>query len=1435
MTIIITLSFAGNETGPFDLYSDATGFATPFAQNVSKAALLAGYQVEAPDGTTVVRLYSFQFLCAGEYVDIYSCATPNCDFAGTIICPVTTTTTTSSSSTTTTSTTYFPNPFDIPCLWSTNGGNSGLVAVYDFDTNTSTDVLVPNDFTTTIGINRPICATEDKLWLSDGLNYNDAPSGDNNPLFDYSLIREYDISTTSGVTLTYVREIRVDVGRAFGNSEGAIKTISVVVTPPVIIPIDPSYPPIPEYWPTSDFPYLLVGAQSPTKAEVAGWDISTTGDIRLGKQDILDWIPLLSLNQIQTTTGISATSLDLTGTFITTDNNVFIASRFNEPVSQGYNQLQELKGLPPFNRDTTAGWPFGGGASWITVNQEIGLLPIINLQDQGVPEFTTSWNDIKAMPSWGVDGLLQVLQPETNEVYTISQTPDYEATLTTTIPNDKVWLSSATGCANVGLLNPDDITGCTPTALPILVESNGANYIGPITFTYFGMSVIASSDVIGGFLADGPPYPFTTECGIGISAYTQVMNGNTGGASLENPAFSYTLEFPVPVNNIPLRTATLDVGDNFRFTTNAASTTLSITSGCEATVQNGNDLITDTSAGGGSGSVEVLVTGSEDFTTLTFVGTNQGFGGPWSLGCTVPPLNCRLVYSSNYGTSCNSASNAGRCLPGQTAFKKYFAWDVNTNTQQEILLPPSTATGSPNFALSENYIIVDVTSLVTGVKSLARYGYTDVNGIPSDTTFDGQFIDYPVGDVRNSGSIMEAVTDTKFLGTWQKSANQPFPTAVSQILEWELSGAELSYSVKIDVGVDHGYFVDGDLLLTFKTDGTPNKIIGVGFVPPLQPDYSNQEFLLQFDYTTNALDGVVNLPAGSSGGAALGIYDGGIYIAPASWNTVAPEFAGVWRFDLETLQWTQLDPADVPVEMYLPNVGPGDFASTPQCRVSDGITSFDPPPTTTTTTTTIFEGVNTIWTWFEAVTPTTTTTTVAPTTTTTSTSSTSTTTTSTTVAPTTTTTTTLPPLVGCLEFDYLTLVTASNWYTNPPQPIDVNYPSLLTQVAFNTGPTTNTTSYTDWSQVPNTNYDVVFNIGGVDYTAEYQVLNIGIGAVNVPYGKFSTSGGNLSSMYAFQFSKIDANGNDLSSILSTFDHTTGDGIKVTAYGDCTTPTTTTTTTATPEDIPCTDGLDVAFIVDYTQSMGSIVENVKAGIADIVNAISTESGAGGYRLSLITADENSNAFPNYLNCSDYINLPNVQKIINGPNPSMDPANTGDLDVYQFITTWELFGDNNEATFNQQLQKLNGGVDGTCIQLGAGLYASEPTDYAAKLVTESNFAGAFRANVAKHIVILTDQFPGSTRDYFDEVTWQGIQDMITYANANGIKYFVLGEGVDKVGGDQGSSPAVDGIYPWRELAEQTGGSWSNDASSQEIQQKIITGCNPTTTTTTTVTPV
>ena len=59
MTVLITLTLAGTDTGPFDLYSDLDGYITPFETGVSKAALLAGYLSSlVPDGTTSILVRS---------------------------------------------------------------------------------------------------------------------------------------------------------------------------------------------------------------------------------------------------------------------------------------------------------------------------------------------------------------------------------------------------------------------------------------------------------------------------------------------------------------------------------------------------------------------------------------------------------------------------------------------------------------------------------------------------------------------------------------------------------------------------------------------------------------------------------------------------------------------------------------------------------------------------------------------------------------------------------------------------------------------------------------------------------------------------------------------------------------------------------------------------------------------------------------------------------------------------------------------------------------------------------------------------------------------------------------------------------------------------------------------------------------------------------
>jgi hypothetical protein len=94
MTVLITLTVAGADSGPFNLYSNLDGYTLAFETAVSKSALLAGYSsASVPDYTTTVRVLSTG--ACTNYVDI-------------VLESITTTTTTTIAPTTTTTTTVAP-------------------------------------------------------------------------------------------------------------------------------------------------------------------------------------------------------------------------------------------------------------------------------------------------------------------------------------------------------------------------------------------------------------------------------------------------------------------------------------------------------------------------------------------------------------------------------------------------------------------------------------------------------------------------------------------------------------------------------------------------------------------------------------------------------------------------------------------------------------------------------------------------------------------------------------------------------------------------------------------------------------------------------------------------------------------------------------------------------------------------------------------------------------------------------------------------------------------------------------------------------------------------------------------------------------------------------------------------------------------------------
>jgi len=59
MTVLITLTVAGADSGPFNLYSNLYGYTSAFETNVAKVDLLAGYpSALVPDYTTIIRVVS---------------------------------------------------------------------------------------------------------------------------------------------------------------------------------------------------------------------------------------------------------------------------------------------------------------------------------------------------------------------------------------------------------------------------------------------------------------------------------------------------------------------------------------------------------------------------------------------------------------------------------------------------------------------------------------------------------------------------------------------------------------------------------------------------------------------------------------------------------------------------------------------------------------------------------------------------------------------------------------------------------------------------------------------------------------------------------------------------------------------------------------------------------------------------------------------------------------------------------------------------------------------------------------------------------------------------------------------------------------------------------------------------------------------------------
>jgi len=74
--VTVTLTTAGSNTGPFNIYQDLDNYVTPVASGVSKSDLLAGYIVTVGNGATIVRVQSNNANCS-NYINLTIQGIPN--------------------------------------------------------------------------------------------------------------------------------------------------------------------------------------------------------------------------------------------------------------------------------------------------------------------------------------------------------------------------------------------------------------------------------------------------------------------------------------------------------------------------------------------------------------------------------------------------------------------------------------------------------------------------------------------------------------------------------------------------------------------------------------------------------------------------------------------------------------------------------------------------------------------------------------------------------------------------------------------------------------------------------------------------------------------------------------------------------------------------------------------------------------------------------------------------------------------------------------------------------------------------------------------------------------------------------------------------------------------------------------------------------------
>lgn len=146
-SVIITLTTAGADTGPFDIYGNHDNYSVAIVTSIAKSTLLSGYTCNiVPDDATILRIKSNNNSCS-NYINLNIPAPPTTTTTTTSAPVTTTTTTTPAPPTTTTTTTTASTPevyFTGDTLSINNIGGKTYSVTFSYEINASCDNVGTN-------------------------------------------------------------------------------------------------------------------------------------------------------------------------------------------------------------------------------------------------------------------------------------------------------------------------------------------------------------------------------------------------------------------------------------------------------------------------------------------------------------------------------------------------------------------------------------------------------------------------------------------------------------------------------------------------------------------------------------------------------------------------------------------------------------------------------------------------------------------------------------------------------------------------------------------------------------------------------------------------------------------------------------------------------------------------------------------------------------------------------------------------------------------------------------------------------------------------------------------------------------------------------------------------------------------------------------------